>query len=99
MLNLVSPRLAAWIEGPLVRTVRVSLGANIPRRLAPRDECISLGLNSHTAIANLPARRQRFGNEPAVRNCCALPRLAQLRTDRKSTRLNSSHEWISRMPS
>ena len=23
----------------------------------------------------------------------------QLTTDRKSTRLNSSHEWISRMPS
>ena len=23
----------------------------------------------------------------------------QLETDRKSTRLNSSHEWISRMPS
>ena len=33
--------------------------------------------------------QKSFGNDP----------LAEIKTDRKSTRLNSSHEFVSRMPS
>ena len=42
----------------------------------------------------LQALLERDGAPAAV-----LPRRTFLKLDRKSTRLNSSHEWISRMPS
>ena len=38
-------------------------------------------------------------DEPARHSRLALCRLTADTLDRKSTRLNSSHEWISRMPS
>ena len=43
----------------------------------------------HTAFMRLQERAIRAG----------APALFEDATDRKSTRLNSSHEWISRMPS
>ena len=39
----------------------------------------------------LPINRNKIITVPGVRRCG--------KSDRKSTRLNSSHEWISRMPS
>ena len=52
-----------------------------------------------------PNARERFDNEARILShlqavgCPFVPRILESDPDRKSTRLNSSHEWISRMPS
>ena len=46
-----------------------------------------------------PADTDKDGIIDTQDKCPTVPGLAKYQGDRKSTRLNSSHEWISRMPS
>ena len=46
-----------------------------------------------------PEEVERTVTLPIEREISGVPRLTQLRSDRKSTRLNSSHLRLSRMPS
>src|ERR1044071_10272312 len=76
-------------SGPLALTVGL-------RRSVDTVSCIYLSGDDQsqvvtTRLRSTPAGRGGlfFGNSP----------LATRSVDRKSTRLNSSHEWISRMPS
>ena len=66
-----------------------------------------VGLEVHVELATatklFSASANRFGDDPNTHIdpvTLGLPgALPVLNRDRKSTRLNSSHEWISRMPS
>ena len=54
----------------------------------------------HQSLEKLAARLEKAGAPLVIRRGPSLDALRSLaREDRKSTRLNSSHEWISRMPS
>ena len=51
------------------------------------------------SVSSLEARLQESVSKLAKVRGAAQSQLSQELRDRKSTRLNSSHEWISRMPS
>ena len=76
---------AACSSGEEAYSLAICLAEARPR--LPGWQCFVLGTDiSETMLAK--AREARFGE-----------RSLELVSDRKSTRLNSSHEWISRMPS
>ena len=50
---------------------------------------------THEEMLEIAAERERQNQEEEQEN----GRVSEEQSDRKSTRLNSSHEWISRMPS
>ena len=76
-----------------------------------RDAAISLGVPSSkikvlttpdNTFTEIQSFTQKIGNDVsviAVSDALHLPRIHFLYKDRKSTRLNSSHEFVSRMPS
>ena len=71
------------VRGVTVAEVAHRLGV-APATLRTWDRRYGLGPSDHEA-----GEHRRYTEED----------LARLSVDRKSTRLNSSHEWISRMPS
>ena len=91
----------------VVGTVRTRLRAAVEAKVAGRIESLQVApgqsvrrgevlaaLDAWETQARLDSARAVL--EQSVRD---LDRVGKLLKDRKSTRLNSSHEWISRMPS
>ena len=58
------------------------------------DKCPQGNLPEYAFIG-----RSNVGKSSLINMLTKRPKLAMTSSDRKSTRLNSSHEWISRMPS
>src|ERR1044071_7516342 len=101
------------VRGGKVRDVRLltSAATSNERRLCSGSGRIGFWMNQNPAVLNSDIERGHFFDE--WRRGCACIRLILVSVpgasyatkhnfalpDRKSTRLNSSHEWISRMPS
>src|SRR5207247_6275795 len=88
-ISLLSLHDALPICGPAPSTVQ---GGGNPARLSPRSSRARLGALRRLGKARISrSPRRRSNTTPAG----AIRLYGTSRTDRKSTRLNSSHEWIS----
>ena len=70
-------------------------GPDVEREASPRADTAALP----RVTTRRPATRRRSDGALVVSALMVAASLAVFAADRKSTRLNSSHEWISRMPS
>ena len=84
-----SPRRLCWLAAGLIRGMARRLDEEVE---IEETSCLHRGDPFCTFVVRVPSdhtRRDAGGDEDTVMGSL----------DRKSTRLNSSHEWISRMPS
>ena len=94
--------LGAFLSGGIDSTVVVGL----MRELRPHDRIRTFNVRfvddpkfDESSYALVVARKFRTDHEVLEVKACGLKDPVETVLDRKSTRLNSSHEWISRMPS
>ena len=93
--------VAQWLED-LSRDAAAELAkAGTPKTVEARRMAIDVGIQA--ALGNFFAARFRAGVLYAIHertgDLTALEEALKMYRDRKSTRLNSSHEFVSRMPS
>ena len=86
-------------EGLLKRFQRSIQNSGLLREVKAKRFFVSPGEKGRIAARKSAARYRRKARKEAGLEAGTAPRKKLPVKDRKSTRLNSSHEWISRMPS
>ena len=88
--RLVAEPLAAALGQPVIVENKPGAGGNIATQAV-----MNAAADGHTLLFHSVA----YSVNPSLYPNAGYDALTDLQPDRKSTRLNSSHEWISRMPS